>query len=287
WLLGSAAVSLARAIGSGRAIWDAAAGRAYLNSIEIASVAAAFSLLAGLPYGWWMARVRTRMRWALAALTLPPLLLPPYAHALAWILLLNRQGPVTRWAARMGWPSPSPGLGRPLAAALILAAALWPVCAWFTAVAARSAPADLEDAARLETSERNAASLVAAPYLRAALLAAALLVFLLALADFGVPNALGIAAYPRELSDRFNAEYDFGDAVRLALPMLLAALPLAWLNLRVLARVEFAPAEGAAVRRVTAGWWGVPFGVAGTLAIGLGVVAPLVSLAAYAARGVD
>src|SRR5207244_3762290 len=140
---------------------------------------------------------------------------------------------------------------------------------WFSAVAARSAPADLEDAARLETSQQRAAWWVAAPYLRVALLAAALLVFLLSLADFGVPNALGVAAYPRELADRFNAEYAFAEAVRLALPMLLAALPLASLNLRVLGRIEFAPVGGAGVRRVPAGSWAPACAVACLLAIGL------------------
>jgi iron(III) transport system permease protein len=100
-----------------------------------------------------------------------------------------------------------------------------------------------------------------------------------------VPNALGVVSYPRELADRFNAEYDFADAARMAVPLLLAALPLASLNLRMLAKVEFAPEEGAIPRRLPGGRWAAPVAAACAIAIGVGVVAPLGSLAAYSTRG--
>jgi len=57
----------------------------------------------------------------------------------------------------------------------------------------------------------------ARPALGAALAAAGLLVFLLALADFGVPSTFDLAVYPVELFAQFSGDYDTSAAARLAL----------------------------------------------------------------------
>jgi iron(III) transport system permease protein len=282
WLLGMGVW----AVGHGMPGWNGAARRAYGNSLEIAVGAAGGALALGLPYGWWMARGRERLRRWAAFAALLPLLLPPYATALAWILLLNREGPVSALAARLGWPSPSPGLERPLMAAWVLASSLWPAAAWAVWAALHTTPLELEEAARLELADARAAWFAAWPFVRAGLAAAGLAVFLLALADFGVPNALGVASFPRELVDRFIADYDFGGAVRLALPGLLAAVPLVALNRLALARLEATPFRSEALPVVRGRGLHAWAGWMGSLSLLLTVAAPLVSLAFYAAGAV-
>jgi iron(III) transport system permease protein len=157
-----------------------------------------------------------------------PLLLPPYAAAIAWLIFLGRSGPLAVWLARRGYQ------GTPIFTTTGVAVTcwtqgmlLWPVAAAFVALGLRAVPAELEEAARLETAPWRALLVAARPALGAALGAAGLLTFLLALADFGVPSTFDLAVYPVELFAQFSADYDTGAAVRLAVPLLLVAAPLA------------------------------------------------------------
>src|SRR5205085_975858 len=87
----------------------------------------------------------------------------------------------------------------------VLASCFWPISAWFTTAALRGTPAELEETARLELAGPAAAAFASRPYRRVAAGAAALLVFLLCFADFGVPNALGVATLPRALVESGGA----------------------------------------------------------------------------------
>src|SRR5262249_62038443 len=93
---------------------------------------------------------------------------------------------------------------------------------------------------------------------------------------------------PGGIGDRFTADYAFAGAARLALPALAAVAPLAWLNLRWLARLEFAPAAAAAERRLLApGGLALPGALVCALAVALGIGVPVIVLAFYAGQGVS
>lgn len=222
---------------------DAAARLALLRSVELGLSAAVIALLLGLPYGWLIARCRLAGGgfWRVASLL--PLLLPPYAGALAWFMFLARDGAFNSLLLRWGW------IGQPLQpfrsfwlAAWVMGGAYWPVVAWLTRLAARSVPRPLEDAARLQAGAGRAARWAAAPLLYAALPAGVLLVFLLSLGEFLVPNFLGLAFYPVEIVNRFQFDRDPGQVARLAVPLLGVVLPLLWVQLRLLRRLPLAPA---------------------------------------------
>src|SRR5438094_273547 len=66
----------------------------------------------------------------------------------------------------------------------------------------------------------------AAPYLRLALAAAALLVGLLAAADFGVPATFSLPVYTVDLQAEFAASRDYAHAWALVTPYFLAVVPL-------------------------------------------------------------
>jgi iron(III) transport system permease protein len=214
---------------------DRTAVHALGNSLLIASGATCISLALGLPYGWFTARYRLPGRRLLTLAALGPILLPPYAGSLAWSWVFIPDGWLNEVLFRWGWVrAPLSTHGSPVMAALVLGFAYWPVIAWFTMLAARSVPGPLEDAARLHLRDPAAARWSAWPALGRALPAAGLLVFLLALADFGVPNSLGVSTYPTDIVRRFQEDWQPGVVVRMAVPLAAMVVPLVWLQLRCL-----------------------------------------------------
>ena len=194
WLLGASA----------RAGLEARAGRwiepyaaALLGrSLVLALGTTAGAILLGLPVGIAIARADMSGRRALRTAALLALATPPTAAAIGWSLLL---APGAR-------PLPPAPPGSSVArswegvpeALLVLTALLWPVIALVAARAVERLPREWEEAARLETTPWRAFAAAAGPMLRAAVAAGALMVFLLALAEYAVPGTLGVAVYPVE-----------------------------------------------------------------------------------------
>jgi len=234
--------ALAAALGDpGLAGLDSVAAGLLGRSARVAAAAAALATVAGTAYGWLLARVRVPGVRLLALGAVLPLLLPAYGAALAWRQILGADGP----AAALGLPAP-PAYGSEALVVWVLAGAWWPVPAWLAWAAARSVARDLEEAARLHAAPGRAARWAAGPVLRAAVPAGGVTVFLLALADFGVPNSLGVATYPVELVNRYQYARQVGEIARLALPLVALALPLVWLQGRLLARTPLAAADSEA-----------------------------------------
>lgn len=254
---------------------DAIAARVLGRTIQLGLVTTVLSVALGGSYGWLVARYRLPGRTALLWASILPALLPAYAGALAWTILLARDGAVNETLLRWGWLTAPVTTYRSFPiAAWVLVSAYWPVAAWFTLAAARSVPRDLEDAARLHLPDGVAARWCALPALARALAAAALLVLLLAMAEFLTPNLLALPMYPVEIVNRFQLDRDAGMTVRLALPVLLLVTPLVWSQTRGLENAL--PAASEPPRLLPPSW----FGAAGcwlllaiTFALPLGVLA--------------
>jgi iron(III) transport system permease protein len=261
---------------------DPTAWSLLLRSLWLALLTSAGAVLLGLPFGWLTARFRLPGRRVLLAGSVLPLLLPPYCASLAWELLLTRDGPLNTALLGAGWiRGPLSVHGALPAAAAVLAFCYWPVVAWFTFLAARAVPRVLDDAARLHLPDAAAAAWTARPALWSAVPAGALLVFLLALADFGAPNTLGVTTYPVEIVNRFQLERDPGVVARFAGPLLLVVVPLVLLQLRLLARTALGPSGGERVGLIpfrrgagaaSAGCW---------LVLAVTILLPLAVLAGY------
>lgn len=279
WLLVAAARALSQ---PARGFLDPAAVGMLLRSAQLAGLAVLFATVMGVPFGWLTARFKLPGCPLLLAGSLLPLLLPTYCGTLAWELLLLREGPLNTTLLRLGWiHRPLAADGCLLMASLVLACTYWPVMAWCTRLAARSVSPTLEDAARLHLPDAQAARWSVRPALTSALPAGALLVFLLALADFGVPNTLGVSVYPVDVVNRFQLERDPGVVARFAAPLLLLVVPLVLLQLRLLARVSLAPLNGERVRLLSLGRGRWPAVVFCWLLLGVTFLLPLGVLAAY------
>jgi iron(III) transport system permease protein len=242
WLIGAAARAGALALLAGR-LMEPRMWSLLGQSLQVALGATAGALVAGVPLGICMARgTRGPASSALAVAAVLTLSVPPYAAAIAWSILLARGGLLShllRTEYTRQPPVSVTGLGGVIWA---LAGLLWPVVALLLARALRGVPAGLEEAARLETSPGRAVAMAAAPHARPALGAAALLVFLLALADYAVPGTMGVTVYPVEILSDFQAERAYGHAATLTLPLLTLVVPLVLMQRRLM---EATPVTGS------------------------------------------
>ena len=184
--------------------------RAWLLTLEVAGGAVAVALALGIPVGLALAHAR---RDALRTLTLFPLLLPPVLAAAAWL------------AARL----PVPG---PFGCAAILGAITWPVVALLLEASLRRIPDAALDAAALQLPTSRMLQVVVWPHVRPALLAAALLVFLLAASEFTVPALFVVPTISMTIYEEMSA-FRVASAASAALPLLALAVALAWALRRV------------------------------------------------------
>ena len=177
----------------------------------------------GAPLGIALARItlpaKGLCRLALAA----PALLPPYIAGLAWTHVGSSQG----FAALVGgdvlsaWTYSLPG------AIVILSLVFYPVSMLGTEVAMRRIDGRLEEAALLVAPPRRVLRSITLPLAAPTVTAAALMIFVMAISEFGVPGLLQVRVYTTEVFTAFAALYDFSRAILLTVPLLLLCLIVA------------------------------------------------------------
>jgi iron(III) transport system permease protein len=93
-----------------------------------------------------------------------------------------------------------------------------------TEAAARRVDARLEESALLAANPRRVLWRITLPLIGPTVAAAGLIVFVLALSEFGVPALLRVRVFTTEAFTAFAAFYDFGAGVALCAPLLVVAL---------------------------------------------------------------
>ena len=211
------------------------------NTLLLASLTGVISTLLGLGFALLAVRGNVRAGWAFRAMTILPLITPPFVVSLALIVLFGRTGIVTglMWdwfdIPRSRWIYGLPGV----LLAQVLAQA--PIAFMLLDGALRAISPSLEEAASTMGARRfQVFRGVTWPLLKPALAAAFLLGFVESLADFGNPLVLG--GDFDVLSTRIffaiaGARHDPGRAAALALLLLALtfgafALQSLWLGKR-------------------------------------------------------
>ncbi|HQR36384.1 MAG TPA: iron ABC transporter permease [Blastocatellia bacterium] len=183
-----------------------------LNSMLLGAGASALATLIGAPLGLLLARsdVRGKNWWRLALVV--PIVVPPYVLALAWTWFAGSMKMPTEWAYSL------------TSATVILGVSFYPLAMLALEAAARRVDAQLEEAALLVAAPRRVAMNITLPLVAPALSATALVIFVLAVAEFGVPGLLRVNVFTTEVFTAFAALYDFGAATALSIPLLLITL---------------------------------------------------------------
>lgn len=205
----------------GRIITDPRRRNLLFTSTVLALGTAMLSTMLGAPLGLLLARTDLPVKRFLRFVLVFPLTVPPYVIALAWIYATGPAGFVARIVGRdlfSGWTYSLSG------AILVLALSLFPLPMLATEAAARRVDGHLEEAGLLYAPPRAVLWKITLPLLVPMVAAAALITFVLALAEFGVPALLQVRVFTTEVFTAFAALYNFGAATALSVPLLVLAL---------------------------------------------------------------
>jgi len=178
----------------------------------------------GAPLGVALARVPLRCKAVMRVIAAVPILLPPYIVALAWIYLGSSRGLIAALTSRdlfSAWTYSLPG------AVVVLSLVLYPLSMLATEVAMRRVDGRLEEAALIVAPRPRVLWRITLPLIAPTIFASALITFVLAVSEFGVPGLLRVRVYTTEVFTAFAALYDFTRAVVLAVPILLLCVVVA------------------------------------------------------------
>jgi iron(III) transport system permease protein len=159
------------------------------NSLMIAAAAAALTVVVGVPFAFCLARLPIGGKAVLLALAALPLVLPSFVSAYALVLMLGRAGIVTGWLHAIGIPFSSIYGAPGIIAVYVLT--LFPYVVMPTIAAFKAVDVSMEEAAQnLGAPPARMLRTVMLPLVMPSILAGALLVFIEALENFGVPFVL-------------------------------------------------------------------------------------------------
>lgn len=179
-----------------------------LNSFKVSTAVTVFSLLIGVPLAYFYNMYEMRGKKPLEILIILCSMSAPFIGAYAWILLLGRQGLITK-ALEAILPITVPRIYGFNGIVLVLVTRLFPLVFLYVSGALKSI-----DNSLLEASENLGCTglgrffKVVMPLCMPSILAAALLVFMRSMADFGTPLLIGegYRTFPVEIYNQYVGE---------------------------------------------------------------------------------
>ena len=234
------------------------------NTAQLGVGTAALATALGAPLGLVLARIAIRGKVLLRVVLAAPVLLPPYVVALAWTYLGNRSDVLSQWTYSLP------------AAIVVLSLVFYPLSMLATEVALRRIDGRLEEAAVLSAPPSFVLRRITLPLVAPGVLAAALIIFVLSVSEFGVPGLLRVRVYTTEVFTAFAALYDFSRAMLLALPLLVLCLIVATVAVALAGERLVTTRRGSGTRpALLEGWRGPAEAVAilvAAIALGVPVV---------------
>lgn len=195
-------------------------GRTVAFSLAVAVCATFLGAVAGYFLGSTAWRGKTIAR----ALLILPLAIPPYLHAIGWTTLLRPRGWIVSILSSLlpiSSPQISDLLYSSVGATLVLALAYFPIAMLFTEKSLALSSPSMTEAAQVFGANRWQRFLVARwPFLRPAVASSAMIIFLLAASDLGVPTILKVPVFNFEVFIQLGAFNDVTTATLLTIPLL-------------------------------------------------------------------
>ncbi|MEK6407353.1 MAG: iron ABC transporter permease [Acidobacteriota bacterium] len=202
-----------------------------MNSALLGAATALVATIVGAPLGLLLARADLPAKSWLRLALIIPLVLPPYILGLAWIYVSGSTGIAANLLGRDLLSDSTYSLA---GAVGVLSMGFFPLAMLATEAAMRRVDGRLEEAGLLAARPRRVFTRITLPLIAPSVAAAALVIFVLALSEFGVPGLLRVRVFTTEVFTAFAAQYDFGRATALSTPLLfLALIPAVALNLTI------------------------------------------------------
>ena len=227
------------------------------NTVHVAVGSTALALLIGLSLAWILARTDVPFASTLEQFVIIPFYLSPLLGAIGWALLASpsQAGIVNAFFMKAFGLSSAP-FNIYTASGIIWVSGIYfaPFCFLFATSALRSMDSSLEESARVSGSGNlGTAFRITFPLIMPAILGSTLLVFVLAVGQFGVPAVLGMPRGYDVLTTRiyalvagFDPDYAVAAAMGLCL-VAFSAVGIA-LQIRILGHRKFTTVTGKGYR---------------------------------------
>lgn len=164
---------------------------AFIHSVVVSLATTFFALLIALPAAFAVARISMPFRGVIIALSVIPLISPPFIGAYSWVILLGRSGIVTHYLRTiLGIELPS--IYGAFGIILALSLSYFPYVFLIVQGALAASDPYIEESAHVMGSSRwRILRTITFPLVTPAISAGAIIVFIKALGNFGVPAILG------------------------------------------------------------------------------------------------
>lgn len=218
--------------------------RSLYNSVVVSLAVVFFAMLAGVPMGYFLARVQMPFKNVFLTLNVLPLIMPSFVGAFSWIILLGYQGGLRQVLNKVlgVFGLQLPPIYGYLGMILTLTLSYYPYVVLLSHGAFQSANYLLEEAAMLMGARRGRIlRTITLPLVLPSLGAAAILVFIRAFGDFGIPAVLGGDKYvlPTLIHFRVSGFWDLNGAAAIAIVSVLITAAVLWLQKRVVQGREY------------------------------------------------
>lgn len=214
------------------------------NSFIVGIAVTGFSMIVGVPMGYFVARVKLPGKSLMLSLGILPVIMPSFIGAFSWIILLGRQGSVRHLINTVIGPlgMEMPPIYGMFGMIFCMTLTYYPFVFLLSHGAFSSANALLEDAGMLMGATRwHILRTITFPLVIPSLGAAALLVFIRAIGNFGIPAIIGADQYvlPTLIYFRVNGFWDLNGASSIAVVNVLITGFVLWLQKYVVSRREY------------------------------------------------
>jgi len=224
------------------------------DSFLLAATVAILSGILGIGLALWLQQGGLMPR-IVRSIYLVPLLIPPYIHALEWMVVAGRRQFLDQkldfipgmedvgFSAYGFWPT-----------ALVLTFALFPIVTLLVRRGLETIDPELLDAGRLVERPWRVTWRIVLPLIAPSIMAGIGIVFVLALVEYGVPSILQHNVYIMEVYASFSQDFDPIHAFATTLPLLVPAAVALALSQMWLKRSPLRSRPGNAVNLFIAGW---------------------------------
>ena len=218
--------------------------KALNNSFIVSLSVTGLCILIGVPMGYFVARVKIPGKNFMLSLGILPIIMPSFVGAFTWVILLGRQGVVRHFLnfllAPLGITIPT--IYGMFGMILCMTLTYYPFVFQLAYGAFASANALLEEAGMLMGASRwHIFRTITFPLILPSLGAGALLVFVRAIGNFGIPAIIGGDKYvlPTLIYFRVNGFWDLNGAASIAIVNVAITALVLYLQKRIVSRHEY------------------------------------------------
>lgn len=255
------------------------------NTLKLAVVSTVLSIAMGVPLAWIVTRTDIPAKNLIRLLSVLPFILPPYVGAIAWIQLLGpTTGYVNRLYRALGFHGNLASIYSFGGLVLVMTTHYYVYVFLTTSAALEQMDPSLEEAARMSgASMLRVAREITIPLVAPSIASGALLTFIAACANFGIPALIGTRARYHVLTTKIYSMLSIPDldrATTYSMLLLLITGTALLIQRRAFRTRRFTTITGKTVRPSVAplGKWKIPALVAVLIFLTLSSVIPLVSL---------